>query len=178
LPTSPRRWNGEAKRTLAASQNFTATRKTLDQENRKLQNLLTALEGGATAPASVLKAIAEREKTIAQLEGQLQAAADRPKRIDVADLSTWVERQLADLHSLLKEDVPRVKAEFRRLNLALSFQPVEAKPRAHYVVKGQCDLSALAFSFVRAGDRVIERSVGRSSTLGAVVDHSGEQAGV
>jgi len=60
---------------------------------------------------------------------------------------------LSDLAGLLKDDVARVKAEFRRLNLALTFTPVEAEPRPHYVVKGQCDLSALAFSFVRPADR-------------------------
>jgi hypothetical protein len=51
--------------------------------------------------------------------------------------------------ALLKSDVPKVKAEFSRLNLALTFTPTDARPRPHYVVTGQCDLSALAFSFVR-----------------------------
>ena len=60
--------------------------------------------------------------------------------------------ELADLRELLKSDVPWVKPEFRRLNLALTFTPVEAQPRPHYVVKGQCDLSALVFSFVRPSD--------------------------
>jgi len=45
--------------------------------------------------------------------------------------------------------VPRVESEFRRLNLALTFTPTDAAPRPHYVVKDQCDLSALAFSSVR-----------------------------
>ena len=45
--------------------------------------------------------------------------------------------------------MPRVKSEFRRLNLALTFTPVNIEPRPHYVVKGQGDLSALVFSFVR-----------------------------
>jgi hypothetical protein len=52
---------------------------------------------------------------------------------------------------LLKTDPVKVKSEFRRLNLQLKFNPIEAQPRAHYVVKGQCDLSALVFLFeVRA----------------------------
>jgi hypothetical protein len=38
-----------------------------------------------------------------------------------------------------------VKSEFRRLNLALTFNPVESEPRPRYVVKGQCDLGALVF---------------------------------
>ena len=73
--------------------------------------------------------------------------------MEVGDLTDWVETQLRDFASLLKEDVPRVKSEFRRLNLGLSFTPVEAEPRAHFVVEGQCDLSALVFSFVQASDR-------------------------
>jgi hypothetical protein len=35
--------------------------------------------------------------------------------------------------------------EFRRLKLQLTFTPVEAEPRGHYVVEGQCDMSALVF---------------------------------
>ena len=58
------------------------TRKLLDQERRKLQNLVTALEGGSAAPASVLKAIAAREKTIADLERELEAATSRPQKVE------------------------------------------------------------------------------------------------
>ena len=79
-------------------------------------------------------------------------------------------QQLADLVGVLKNDPGRVKAEFRRLNLQLEFRPVEAKPRPHYVVSGQCGLSALVFLFLRrrlAGavlDRLKEESV-HSRTL-------------
>jgi hypothetical protein len=55
---------------------------------------------------------------------------------------------------LLHHDVSTVKAEFRRLNLALTFTPTDAEPRPHYVVKGQCDLSALVFSFVWPAERL------------------------
>ena len=51
---------------------------------------------------------------------------------------------------LLKSDPATVKSEFRRLNLQLTFHPTEAEPRAHYVVKGQCDLGALAFFYLRS----------------------------
>jgi len=40
----------------------------LEQEKRKLQHLVSALEGGASAPPAVLKAVSDREKAIAQLE--------------------------------------------------------------------------------------------------------------
>lgn len=138
---------GELKKSLQAIPKRTdETRKRLDQERRKLQNLVSALEGGSDAPASILKAINEREKTIAQLEGELTAAAEpRPAQKPV-DISQFVRAELADLHALLKTDPAKVKAEFRRLNLAITFHPTEATPRPFYIVKGQCDLSALAFS--------------------------------
>jgi hypothetical protein len=167
----------EVRKAMAAgSKDSSATRKLLDQERRKLQNLVTALEGGSAAPASVLKAITDREKTIGQLERELEASTSRPTKVAFGDLTPWVAEQLGDLAGLLKEDVPRVKTELRRLNLALRFTPVEAEPRAHYVVEGQCDLSALAFSFVRRGQNGRPfRTPGYES---AVVDQSGEQAGV
>jgi hypothetical protein len=122
-------------------------RKRLDQERRKLQNLVTALEGGSDAPASILKAINDREQTVARLEDEL-AAADEPRPAGKPrDVSQFVQTQLSDLHSLLKTDPATVKAELGRLNLALTFQPTEAEPRPYYTVKGQCDLSALVFSF-------------------------------
>jgi hypothetical protein len=66
------------------------------------------------------------------------------------DLPNWIDGQLANLTELLRRDPMRVKAEFRRLNLQLIFRAVEAEPRPYYVVTGQCGLSALVFSFVRA----------------------------
>ena len=169
----------EAKKALASgSKDSTATRRSLEQENRKLQNLLAALEGGAPAPSSVLKAIADRERTIAQLEREPEAVPNRPPKAEVGDLTRWVKDQLSDLATLLREDVPRVKTEFRRLNLALKFTPVEAEPRAHYVVEGQCDLSALVFSFVQRGAGGVERGrrMWQPRHQGAVLDPSGEGA--
>jgi DNA invertase Pin-like site-specific DNA recombinase len=127
----------------------------LEQEKRKLQNLISALEGGASSPAAVLRAIGEREKVIGELEAQIRSSGspNRPRTVDVS--SDSVKRHLSDLAGLLKADFPRVKSEFRRLNLDLTFTPVEGEPRAHYVVKGQCDLSALVFSLVRPADRGI-----------------------
>ena len=51
---------------------------------------------------------------------------------------------------MLKSDPAKVKSEFRRLNLQLTFHPTEAEPRDHYIVKGQCDLGALAFFYLRS----------------------------
>jgi DNA invertase Pin-like site-specific DNA recombinase len=143
----------EVKKASAARPNDVgALRKQLEQEKRKLQNLVTALEGGASAPSAVLKAVSEREKAIAQLEGQIRSAAEPKPLAKVAVTSDWVQEQLGDLAGLLRSDVARAKTEFRRLNLSLSFTPTDASPRPHYVVKGQCDLSALVFSFSRPSD--------------------------
>lgn len=53
------------KASTAAPKDVGALRKQLDQEKRKLQNLVSALEDGASAPAAILKAISDREKAIA-----------------------------------------------------------------------------------------------------------------
>jgi site-specific DNA recombinase len=161
----------ELKKASAGPKRADQVRKRLDQEQRKLRNLVSALEGGAPALVTILKAIGEREASVAHLEGQLRAEPAKAPQAAVKDLPRWVEAQLGDLAALLKTDPARVKAEFRRLNLQLTFTPVEAEPRNHYVVKGQCDLSALAFSFVRPAKRVGRGSSGR---MGAVVDLLGE----
>ena len=141
------------KASATAPKDVGALRKQLDQEKRKLQNLVSALEGGASAPAAILKAVADREKAIANLEDQIRSAAAATPAPKFEVTSDWVGQQLGDLAGLLRSDVARVKSEFRRLNLALTFTPTEAEPRPHYVVKGQCDLSALVFSVVRPADR-------------------------
>jgi hypothetical protein len=151
-----------------------SVRKRLEQERRKLQNLVSALEGGSDAPASILKAINEREKTVAQLEGEL-AAADQPRPQEKPrDMSQFVHTQLSDLHALLKTDPAKVKTEFRRLNLALTFHPTEAKPRPYYMVKGQCDLSALAFSFFYPAERGSLIRAWKPRLQGASLDSLGE----
>jgi site-specific DNA recombinase len=122
----------------------------LEQERRKLQNLVAAIEGGASAPSTLLKAITDREATIKRLEGELRKRDEKPSGKQLPELSGWVREQLKDLTGLLKSDPAKVKAEFRRLNLQLTFQPTEAEPRAHYVVKGQCDLGALVFFYLRS----------------------------
>ena len=156
----------EAKKLRTAPRDGMAATKRLEQERRKLQNLISALEGGSSSPAAVLNAIGERERIIGELEAQVRSfgGQNRPRTVDSSP--EWVKQQLSDLAGFLKDDVPRVKSEFRRLNLALTFTPVEGEPRPHYVVNGQCDLGALAFSFVRAAGRPIS-STHRS---GAVKD--------
>jgi hypothetical protein len=78
-----------------------ATMKRLEQERRKLQNLVAALEGGSSSPVAVLKAvlkaIAERETVIAELESQI-LSAPAPKAVANVEVTpAWVGTQLADL---------------------------------------------------------------------------------
>jgi hypothetical protein len=73
-------------------------------------------------------------------------------------------RAAAKPHRVAEIRPAKVKAEFRRLNLELTFHPTEAEPRTHYVVKGQCALGALVFFYLR------------SRRPGAVVDPTSEGA--
>jgi septal ring factor EnvC (AmiA/AmiB activator) len=132
----------------------------LAEERRKLQNLVSAIEGGSHAPASLLAAISSREAAIKRLENELRQSAQKPPKRAVPNLSNWVSEQLQDLTALLKDDPAKTKAEFRRLNLQLTFTPTEAKPRPHYVVSGQCDLSALAFSSLVEKSARLDRMLG------------------
>jgi hypothetical protein len=122
----------------------------LEQERKKLHNLIAAIEGGSSAPGALLKAVNERESAIKRLEAQLKRESQKPDKGKLPELSPWVREQLENLTTLLKTDPARVKSEFRRLNLQLTFTPIEAKPRAHYIVNGQCDLSALVFFYLRS----------------------------
>jgi site-specific DNA recombinase len=127
-----------------------STQRQLDAERRKLQNLIGAIEGGSDAPAALLKAVAEREATIKRLEAELRKRDERAPVTTLPDIPAWVQEQLQDLVGLLKTDPARVKSEFRRLNLQLRFNPTEAEPRPYYIVKGQCDLSALVLFYLRS----------------------------
>ena len=126
------------------------TQRQLEQERKKLQNLVAAIEGGANAPSTLLKAMADREATIKRLEDELRKRSEKPSSKELPELSSWVHEQLKEMTGLLKSDPAKVKTEFRRLNLQLTFHPTEAEPRAHYIVKGQCDLSALVFFYLRS----------------------------
>jgi DNA invertase Pin-like site-specific DNA recombinase len=154
----------EAQKALAAPQDGAGTiQRQLDRERRKLQNLVAAIEGGSGAPSAVLKAIADREAIIKKLERELRTAADKPAGPRLPDVPSWVEKQLRELTAVLKTDAARTKSEFRRLNLQLTFTPTGAEPRPYYIVKGQCDLSALVLFYLRSRRQgaVLDRLLGR-----------------
>ena len=72
-----------------------------------------------------------REATIERLEAELRKRDEEPSGKPHPDLPSWVREQLKDLAGLLKSDPAKVKSEYRRLNLQLTFHPTEAEPRAH-----------------------------------------------
>ena len=104
---------------------------------------------GAT-PSALLKAVADLGAIDQAPRGELRKREEKPSGKPLPDLPSWVREQLQDLTGLLKSDPAKAKAEFRRLNLELTFHPTEAEPRAHYIVKGQCDLGALVFFYLRS----------------------------
>ena len=154
----------EIQRALAAPKaGANDNQRQLEQERKKLQNLIAAIEGGASVPSTLLKAVADREATIKRLEAELRKEEEKPAGKPLPDLPSWVGEQLKDLAGLLKSDPAKVKSEFRRLNLQLTFHPTEAEPRDHYVVKGQCDLGALVFFYLRSRHQ--------SAVLGSLREH-------
>ena len=72
--------------------------------------------------------MAEREATIARLEVELRRQEKKLPRGMLPDVRPWVEQQLQDLATMLKTDSGKAKAAFRRLNLQLTFEPIESKP--------------------------------------------------
>lgn len=152
----------EAKRVLSATSETGAIDQQLLAERRKLQNLVSAIEAGGVSAGSLVSAVGARERNIAALEARLRHARTTPDLSELKEIRPWVDQQLEDLVGVLKNDPIRVKAEFRRLNLQLQFRPVEAEPRPHFVVTGQCGLSALVFLFLRRrlSGAVLDRSRG------------------
>jgi hypothetical protein len=99
-----------------------ALRKQLAEERRKRDNLVGAIEDGGDNLPLLLTALKGREANIRRVEGELARLETGPPATDVEELPSWVERQLQDLHALLKENPEKVKAEFR---------PAEPPPAVH-----------------------------------------------
>jgi hypothetical protein len=123
-------------------------RKRLAQERTKRDNLVRVIEDGGENVGALLTALKAREDNVLRLVDELVALdAAAPQEQLPSDVHGWVQAQLQDLHALLKENPEKVQAEFRRLNLHLTFTPVGSDTdKAFFHVNGQCDLSALAFS--------------------------------
>ena len=88
---------------------------------RKIKNLVSAVEAGASSPA-LLQTLAAREEDLRGLEAELaQLAQTSPLRDRLVVMPLWVRQQVAQVADLLREVPERAKQEFRRLGV--SFNP-------------------------------------------------------
>lgn len=92
------------------------------EARRRLENLITAVEGGAGA-SSLLDAIRAREADVQRLRTELDALSE-PLEHNLAVMPTWVRQQLEDLAGLLSDTPERTKAEFKRLGVSFTLHPV------------------------------------------------------
>ena len=107
----------------------------------KLENLVRALEGGASASA-VVQAIHAREQELAVLDQEL-GEPEYSVEDNLTVIPTWVQQQLSDLAQFLREDSTRVREHFRQLNLDFTFSPVSDEGRPFLRVAVNSDLAPL-----------------------------------
>ena len=119
-----------------------ALRTRRDGVERKLTNLVQAIEHGIALPA-VREQITKREAELRQIDDDL-AALQRPAPVDLAVIPTWVRQQLEDLSGLLGDSPERAKAELHRLNIQFTVTPVRDEGRPFLRVEGTGDLEALS----------------------------------
>lgn len=114
----------------------------LQDAERRLQNLVAAVEGGGAA-ATLLEAIRVREADVRRLTAELDAVSE-PLESKLAVMPTWVRQQLEDVAGLLSEAPERTKAEFRRLGVGFVLHPVrEEGGRPFLRAEGTTELAQL-----------------------------------
>ena len=156
----------EIRKALATGpKNSSDLRKRLDQEKRKVQNLVTALAEGGSNSASVLAAISDREKTIAQVERQLEAVPAKAVRGAGRRPRTLGDRAALGPRRTPEGRRPQGESRVPPAEPGVDLHAHRRDPASPLCCQGQCDLSALAFSFVRPADS----RRGISSRLGALV---------
>jgi site-specific DNA recombinase len=95
----------------------------LRDARRKLENLVAAIEGGATA-TSLLEALHTREGDAKRLQAELDALSE-PLEQKLRVMPTWVRQQLANAAGLLSATPERSKAEFRRMGVSFVLHMAE-----------------------------------------------------
>jgi len=118
------------------------TRTAREKATERLQRLVRAIEDGAPA-YTLVAAIREREAEIARLDAQLVELTE-PLDQRLLVLPTWIRQQITDFVGLLSESPERAKAEFQRLNLAITLHTVRSKGRQFYRADARADLPWLA----------------------------------
>jgi hypothetical protein len=118
-------------------------RQARDQAAQRLRRLITAIEDGV-APQTLAVSIQERQAEVSRLDAQVQAFAEPlPPRLAITPV--WVERQLADVVSVLQESSERAKLELRRLGLRVVMQPIrDEQPLPFLRAVANCSWPVLA----------------------------------
>jgi site-specific DNA recombinase len=131
----------ELRRALEAEANssemithFEARRAELESE---LKNLTTAI-AKAKASTSLLEAIADRERELRSVKTQLKAARDQQAATKLDGLYDHVISRLADIRSLVEQDVARAKLELGKHIDTLIVEPDPCG--GGYLIKGHYDL--------------------------------------
>lgn len=112
------------------------------EARRRLENLITAVEGGAGA-TSLLDAIRAREADVQRLRSELDALSE-PLEHNLAVMPTWVRQQLDDVAGLLSDTPERTKAEFKRLGVSFTLHPVHEEDQRPFLrAKGTTEFAQL-----------------------------------
>jgi DNA invertase Pin-like site-specific DNA recombinase len=104
--------------------------KQLDQERKKLQNLVRALEDGQPATA-ILTALRSREESIHKLE--LALAAIQPPRPTKPIDPDAIRKELGDLAGLLRGSVERARPVLQKLDFRVRLYPIEPEGHRPYL---------------------------------------------
>jgi hypothetical protein len=104
--------------------------KQLEQERKKLQNLVRALEDGQPS-TTVLTAIRTREESIRKLETDL--AAFRPARPAKPIAPDAIRQELTDLAGLLRGSAERARPVLQKLEFQVRLYPIEPEGKRPYL---------------------------------------------
>jgi hypothetical protein len=127
------------------------TRKeSLEAEVRRITDAIAV----AGHSESLLKAIAERENEIREINQRILSSRPDSLESKLNDLRQFVTERLTDIHALLYEDPVRAKNELVKHVETVTLQPEGSGRTRHYVAEGQWDLLGGGAQRVRmvAGD--------------------------
>ena len=105
----------------------------------ELARLVAAITDGGHS-AFLLKAIQQREQDLQNISGQLRAFSACPRRLQPADITTFVVGRLAMLHDLIDSDVTQARAEILKHVSEIRLIPKQTDTGAEYVATGEWNL--------------------------------------
>jgi site-specific DNA recombinase len=119
-------------------------KKELDQELTRL----TAAVAESGHSATLLHAIADRERELSEIETSLRQADDGFGKSS-EELKQFALERLSSLPDLLSCDVPRARTELAKHVTQITMHPAEQNGRRHYTAQGDWDLLG---NLIRSGD--------------------------